>query len=288
MTPRPNISIENNYYYPLKSRKHSQNMPNSDDGSQTASRNDINNMRMLMEKNNQQKAQKQPSPKNYNNAQVDKPETINPTTEQPRNVELEYNELSMPRQLPPKMSENNTSMEKFKDGDDNEFLMNVRFPHVRKTYGVSQNRILPAILRALQNAMPYTKILPTDPTSKAEPIVKDEDIKSDVKFTSQYLENPQLTTNEYYTTRIRILSKKPLLWIKRNRMFIMWLKKERFVFEENNLTEINVPKVGFLTNSFPRDSYKRTFEERLRKLIPDAPPFYCKTKNLSRIQIHVG
>jgi hypothetical protein len=66
----------------------------------------------------------------------------------------------------------------------------------------------------------------------------------------------------------------------RDLMLQPWMKEEKFMFEENNLADIPIPIIGFLTDSFPRDSLDKIFKQRIRKTIPDAPPFLCHTDYL--------
>jgi hypothetical protein len=178
------------------------------------------------------------------------------------------------------MTDLNEHLKKFENGKDNIFSLNISFPHVRKSYGICEGRIIFAVLRALRNTIQFTKILPWKENSTAKAITNEDEIEYNETFTREYLKDPKHTANDKYVTRMRIESKKPCFWILRDPMLKKWLKEEKFNFEENNLADIHIPTMGFLTDSFPRDSLDKIFEERIKKLIPNAPPFLCHTDYL--------
>jgi hypothetical protein len=120
-----------------------------------------------------------------------------------RNKPLEYNELAVPKQIPKDTTELNGHLEKFQNGLDNTFALNISFPHVRKSYGICEGRIILAVLRVLRNVVQFTKILPWKENLKSKPTADEEDIECNEKFTRQFLEDPKHTANDKYVTRIR-------------------------------------------------------------------------------------
>jgi hypothetical protein len=89
------------------------------------------------------------------------------------------------------------------------------------------------------------------------------------------MENPTFTKNCQLVFRLHFISKKPF--------FCQWLKNAMIRIEENNITEIHCPKVGFLTDSHPRVSLIATYENRIKQIFKDIelPEFYCAIENIS-------
>lgn len=92
-----------------------------------------------------------------------------------------------------------------------------------------------------------------------------------------------VTNNKQFVARIRVESKKPFYWMKQNIRLQLWLTQEKITIEENNISEMHCPKVGFLTQCHPRNDLIKVYEERLKKRLSclNIPDFYCTVEYLA-------
>lgn len=137
--------------------------------------------------------------------------------------------------------------------------------------------------------MPLTSIIPFNKDSEERHIELEEHIMYNNNFYKHYLESPKFNTfNKVFVTRIHFICKKPFHWMKKNTYLQQWLQNEKIRLEENNIEEMHCPKVGFLTQSHPRMSLVKIYEERIKDLFQDEtiPPFYCSVEEVASGQSH--
>jgi hypothetical protein len=175
--------------------------------------------------------------------------------------------------------------EKFKSNKDISFALVFRIGQKKtETLQFNEGRILTSIITSFKNVMPYIRITPMEnKRATAIDIESPEDIIFDNEFYSNYMENPTFTKNRQLVFRLHFISKKPFFWYKKNIHLQHWLKNAMIRIEENNITEIHCPKVGFLTDCHPRISLIATYEDRIKRIFKDIelPEFYCAIENIS-------
>ena len=154
---------------------------------------------------------------------------------------------------------------------------------------IHEGRLLLSILKSFQKIMPFTSIVPSQKDSEEGNIALEEHIIYNDNFYKHYMELPKLNTfNKIFVTRIHFHCKKPFYWMKKNTYLQQWLQSEQIRLEGNNIEEMHCPKVGFLTQSHPRMSLVKIYEERIKDLFQDEtiPPFYCCVEDVGSGQSH--
>jgi hypothetical protein len=173
----------------------------------------------------------------------------------------------------------------FSGNKDNSFALVVRIGQKpTEKLQMNEGRILTAIITSLQNVMPYIRIVPLEnKRAHASDIQSPADIFFDEEFYSNYMEKPTYTKKRHLIFRLHFISKKPFFWYRKNLQLQQWLKSEMIRFEENNISEIHCPKVGFLTDCHPRVSLIATYEDRIKQIFHgmEIPEFYCAVDNVS-------
>jgi hypothetical protein len=148
----------------------------------------------------------------------------------------------------------------------------------------NEARIMTAILTSFQKVSPTIKIVPIN---TQQPVISDIEsptqIICDEAFYSQYIEEPTITQHNTYICRIHFSAKKPFFWFKKNIHLQKWLSQETIRLEENNITAIHCPKVGFLTQCHPRASLLKVYETRIKQKFGKGkcPEFYCTIEHIS-------
>jgi hypothetical protein len=206
----------------------------------------------------------------------------------PTSHDEHFNKVSgryAPRNLTCEDNQRQIDFSQFKKNMDNKFSIVVRIGQPKnEQLEFHEGRILLSLLTSMQKVMPYTKIVPIKQAgNEASDITSKEDIKIDEKFYEKYFEKPNITKQAHYVTRLHFVSKKPFFWFKKNLQFQKWLQNEKIRLEENNISEIHCPKVGFLTRCHPRSSLIKVYEVRIKKLFQgkSVPEFYCTIENVS-------
>ena len=193
----------------------------------------------------------------------------------PRNVSFDY--------------ENRLNLEEFKKHINHRFSLVVRVNLKDSKLVIHEGRLLLALLRSFQKIMPFTSIIPFKKNSEENNIALEENIQYNDEFYKHFFELPKLNIrNKTFVTRLHFQSKKPFYWIKKNTFFQQWLQTEKIRLEENNIEDLHCPKVGFLTQSHPRMSLTKIYEERVKDLFQDEtiPPFYCCVEEIGSGQSH--
>jgi hypothetical protein len=176
--------------------------------------------------------------------------------------------------------------EKFQSNNDNYFALNIRIgQNTGEQLEFNEGRILLSLLTSFKTVMPLIKIqaFNKEQTTVAE-IENVEDIIFEESFYSKFFENPTVSTkNQQYVARLHFVAKKPFFWYKKNFLFQKWLQNEKIRLEENNISAMHCPKVGFLVRCHPRASLVKIYEERIKNLFAgrSIPEFYCTIENVS-------